>query len=501
MFTGFPEETIRFFLDLRFHNNSAFFEENRERYRQEVVAPFSAFIEEIGPAMLKIDPQMELRPYKCMARIRRDTRFSRDKSPYRDHLWVLFRRAGEPRELSVNYWFEFGPGKLGWGLGFWGENRPAMDALRRRLEHPALGYTMHDDADDTALIDYYFRHHGVSVKPEDLVFTPGVVDSLLLAVHALTGPEDKVLIQTPVYGPFYSVIRRAGREIVENPMIETASGRWEMDLDDLDKKLEGVRLMLLCSPHNPTGRVWERETLQKVADLCKAHGVYLVADEIHCDFAFDRKHTSALTLEGAERGIGVAVSATKTFNIAGLKHSTFLLPDPQMREMVKKKADEIGMGGGNLLGVIATSAAYTTGDAWLKEVRALIVRNRDHAAEALLEAGAKVYPNEGTYLMWLDLRAFGMDCETLYRRLMDEAKVRLNKGTDFGAAGEGFMRLNLATTPDLCRAVRGRAPHCGVPEIPEGAEGLKDAHARDLSGHGVHLRRRTDPAFLPDGRR
>mgnify|MGYP002553540988 CR=1 FL=1 len=223
-----------------------------------------------------------------------------------------------------------------------------------------------------------------------------------------------------------------------------------MDLDDLDKKLEGVRLMLLCSPHNPTGRVWERETLQKVADLCKAHGVYLVADEIHCDFAFDRKHTSALTLDGAERGIGVAVSATKTFNIAGLKHSTFLLPDPQMREMVKKKADEIGMGGGNLLGVIATGAAYTTGDAWLKEVRALIVRNRDHAAEALLEAGAKVYPNEGTYLMWLDLRAFGMDCETLYRRLMDEAKVRLNKGTDFGAAGEGFMRLNLATTPDLC---------------------------------------------------
>ena len=184
-----------------------------------------------------------------------------------------------------------------------------MDALRRRLEHPALGYTMHDDADDTALIDYYFRHHGVSVKPEDLVFTPGVVDSLLLAVHALTGPEDKVLIQTPVYGPFYSVIRRAGREIVENPMIETASGRWEMDLDDLDKKLEGVRLMLLCSPHNPTGRVWERETLQKVADLCKAHGVYLVADEIHCDFAFDRKHTSALTLDGAERGVAAAPDA------------------------------------------------------------------------------------------------------------------------------------------------------------------------------------------------
>ena len=191
-----------------------------------------------------------------------------------------------------------------------------------------------------------------------------MVDSLLLAVHALTGPEDKVLIQTPVYGPFYSVIRRAGREIVENPMIETASGRWEMDLDDLDKKLRacGDAALLTAQPHRP--RLGARNA-QKVADPSKAHGVYLIADEIHCDFALTAS-TPRPDAGRRERGIGVAVSATKTFNIAGLKHSTFLLPDPQMREMVKKKADEIGMGGGNLLGVIATSAAYTTGDAWLR---------------------------------------------------------------------------------------------------------------------------------------
>ena len=133
MFTGFPEETIRFFLDIRFHNNSSYFDENRERYRQEVVAPFSAFINELTPAMLAIDPQMEVRPYKCMARIRRDTRFTKDKSPYRDHLWLLFRRAAEPREMALNYWFELGPQTIGWGLGFWGENRPAMDAFRRRM--------------------------------------------------------------------------------------------------------------------------------------------------------------------------------------------------------------------------------------------------------------------------------------------------------------------------------------------------------------------------------
>ena len=133
MFTGFPEETIRFFLDLRFHNNAVYFNENRERYRQEVVAPFSAFIDELAPAMLAIDPQMEVRPTKCLARIHRDTRFTKDKSPYRDHLWLTFRRVGEPRSMSVNYWFELGPDQLGWGLGFWGENRPVMDALRQKI--------------------------------------------------------------------------------------------------------------------------------------------------------------------------------------------------------------------------------------------------------------------------------------------------------------------------------------------------------------------------------
>ncbi|MGN0778366.1 MAG: DUF2461 domain-containing protein [Aristaeellaceae bacterium] len=133
MFTGFPEETLQFFLDIRFHNNNTYFNEHRERFRQDVQEPFYAFIDELAPAMLRIDPGMEVRPYKCLARIRRDTRFSKDKSPYRDHLWLLFRRAAEPREGSVNYWFELSPTSVGWGLGTWGENRPAMDALRRRI--------------------------------------------------------------------------------------------------------------------------------------------------------------------------------------------------------------------------------------------------------------------------------------------------------------------------------------------------------------------------------
>ena len=193
----------------------------------------------------------------------------------------------------------------------WDVREGIMDALRRRLEHPALGYTMHDDADDTALIDYYFRHHGVSVKPEDLVFTPGVVDSLLLAVHALTGPEDKVLIQTPVYGPFYSVIRRAGREIVENPMIETASGRWEMDLDDLDKKLEGVRLMLLCSLVMGLGTSVGGEK------IIKSVGMDMVKLEKYQGFSADLSAAFCLMLSSVF-GIPVSTTHTKTSAIMGV---------------------------------------------------------------------------------------------------------------------------------------------------------------------------------------
>lgn len=325
-----------------------------------------------------------------------------------------------------------------------------MEALAARVQHPAMGYTRRSERDDNAVIDYYARNHGISVKKEDMLFTPGVVDSLLLAVHALTEPGEKVLIQTPVYGPFYSVIDRAGRTKVENPLVQQADGKWEMDLDDLDKKLPGCRLMLLCSPHNPCGRVWPRGTLQEVLNLCKKHGVYLVADEIHCDFALDgRRNVSVLTLDGAEEGVAAAVSATKSFNIAGLDHSTFLIPDAQMRAKIAAMASRIGMKGGNLLGVLATTAAYETGDEWLAEVKQIVQDNRDLAVRELTAAGAKVWPNEGTYLLFVDLRPFGKSSDELYALLMDKAKVRLNKGTEYGQAGDGFMRLNLATTPAL----------------------------------------------------
>ena len=325
-----------------------------------------------------------------------------------------------------------------------------VEAIQERAAHAAYGYTTRSEADDQATIDFYARNHGYTVKKEDMLFTPGVVDSLLLAVHALTERGEKVLIQTPVYGPFYSVVNRAGRTLIENPLVETESGKWEMDFKDLDAKLPGCKLMLLCSPHNPFGRVWPREDLQKVLDLCKKHNVYLMCDEIHCDLALgDHKHTSALTLDGADKGVAIAVSATKTFNIAGMKHSTLFAPDEEMRKKLADKANEIGMSGNNLMGLVATTAAYAHGDAWLAEVKKIVLKNRDLAVKKLTEAGCKVFPIEGTYLLFADMRGFGKTCDELYDLIL-AGGVRLNKGTDFGTRGDGFMRINLATPESLC---------------------------------------------------
>lgn len=162
MFTGFPEETLQFFLDIRFHNNTQYYQENRERYRQDVQQPFYALIEELMPHLLKIDPQMEQRPYKCLARLRRDTRFTKDKSPYRDHLWTQFHRAGEPREGSIFYWFELGPTWMNWGLGTWGENRPAMELMRRQMA--AQPQRFQDIIDDCNLPGHHIAMGGNCFK-------------------------------------------------------------------------------------------------------------------------------------------------------------------------------------------------------------------------------------------------------------------------------------------------------------------------------------------------
>ena len=320
------------------------------------------------------------------------------------------------------------------------------EAIRRRAEHAIYGYTDNQDEERAAEIGWLQRRHGLSVQRDWMLYSPGVVDSLFFCVSALTGPEDGVLIQPPVYGPFYYAVRQQGRRLVENPLKRDGDG-WHIDFDDLEQKLgQGVRMMILCSPHNPVGRVWTREELQRVVDLTRRHGVILVSDEIHADFALDgRRQTRVLSLDGAEHCI-MLTSATKSFNLAGLRHSTVIAPDGDAREKLARALKQ-AHAEPNLFGSIAQTAAYNHGDEWMDAVVEYVQENRDYAVSALggrvPEIGCR--PQEGTYLMWLDFSGLGMSHEAVKDLLVNRARVAMNDGLFFGEQGRGWFRMNLAT--------------------------------------------------------
>ena len=320
------------------------------------------------------------------------------------------------------------------------------EAIRRRAEHAIYGYTDNQDEERAAEIGWLQRRHGLSVQRDWMLYSPGVVDSLFFCVSALTGPEDGVLIQPPVYGPFYYAVRQQGRRLVENPLKRDGDG-WHIDFDDLEQKLgQGVRMMILCSPHNPVGRVWTREELQHVVDLTRRHGVILVSDEIHADFALDgRRQTRVLSLDGAEHCI-MLTSATKSFNLAGLRHSTVIAPDGDAREKLARALKQ-AHAEPNLFGSIAQTAAYNHGDEWMDAVVEYVQENRDYAVSTLggrvPEIGCR--PQEGTYLMWLDFSGLGMSHEAVKDLLVNRARVAMNDGLFFGEQGRGWFRMNLAT--------------------------------------------------------
>ena len=320
------------------------------------------------------------------------------------------------------------------------------EALVRRAEHAIYGYTLGEDATRRAEVGWQARRHGCEIDPEWILYSPGVVDSIFLCVRALTAEGDGVVIQSPVYGPFYEAIEKFGRRRVDAPLIHDGEG-WAMDFDALERAFEQAGLMILCSPHNPVGRVWTPEELEKVVSLAAKHGVILVADEIHADFVFDgRRHTRILNVPGAKERAILLTSPTKSFNLAGLRQSSMIIPDPDLR---KKMAGELSRAhvGANLFGAVAQVAAYTEGDEWMDAVVEYIQENRDFAVRAIHERlpMLKCAPQQGTYLLWVDFRGLGMSHEETGRWLVEKAGVALTDGLFFGAQGEGWFRINLAT--------------------------------------------------------
>ena len=321
-------------------------------------------------------------------------------------------------------------------------------ALVERAEHAIYGYTDNSDAEREAEAAWLLRRHGLRVEKDWMLYSPGVVDSLHFCVNALTAPNDAIVIQTPVYGPFFSSVNQFGRTLVESPLKRDAELGWVMDYEDLERAFRsGAKLLLLCSPHNPVGRVWKREELQRLVDMASRYGVIVVADEIHAEFTFDgARQTRILSLNNAERCV-MLTSATKSFNLAGLRHSTIIVPDAALRDALKEELARAHADMSNIFGSIAQTAAYTYGDEWMDAVVEYIRENRDYAVaflrEKLPEIGCR--PQEGTYLMWLDFTGLGMSHEAVMKMLVDRARVAMNSGLFFGESGRGWFRLNLAT--------------------------------------------------------
>ena len=320
-----------------------------------------------------------------------------------------------------------------------------LRAMNDRVNMGAFGYCTNDPADKQALIDWMAKRHQVEVREEDIMFSPGVIDSMVTAIGAMGMEGEGIAMFTPVYGPFYGSAKRNNMVIKGCPMIQDGS-KWSMDLEALEEIFrEGTRLMLLCNPHNPVGRIWTREELEALVKLTKAYGVTIISDEIHADLELPgHKNTSMLNVDPDAI---VFVSATKTFNLAALKHSSVLIRNAEIREKVRAEFARRGNGGTNLFGRIAQTAAYQGGEEWLDALLEYLAGTRDEVVKFLKEElpEVQVADLQGTYLMWLDFRYLGLEHQELVKLMIEKAGVGFSSGTDFGELGQGFMRMNIAT--------------------------------------------------------
>lgn len=293
------------------------------------------------------------------------------------------------------------------------------------------------------------RRHGWKIEPEWLLKTPGVVFALAMAVKAYTEPGDYVLIQEPVYYPFREVIESNDREVANNVLYQDENGSYKINFEDFERQIveKRIRLFLLCSPHNPVSRVWTREELEKLGDICKKHGVIVVSDEIHADFVFDGKHQVFADLKPEYKDFTViCTSPGKTFNIAGLQASNILIPNEALREAFAKQITAAGYSQISAPGIEAVIAAYAQGEEWYQEMKKYVGENITFLHEWMEEyiPQIKVTRTEGTYLVWMDFRGLGIAEENLKDFVENRAGLWLDGGKMFGESGSGFQRINVA---------------------------------------------------------
>ncbi len=323
------------------------------------------------------------------------------------------------------------------------------DALTERVKEGIFGYSDVQTPYFEIIRDWMIRHHDWEPQEKWLIKTPGVVFALAMAVKAYTDPGDKVLLQQPVYYPFSEVITDNGREVVSNDLVLTEDGTYKIDFADFEQKIiaNGIKLFLLCSPHNPVGRVWTKEELEKIGDICVKHGVTVVSDEIHNDFIWEGTHTVFAGIKKEFADISVTcTSPSKTFNLASMLISNIFIPNQILRRKFRKEMDRAGISQLSVLGLVATEAAYAHGDEWYAAMKNY-VRDNIAFAKTYVEKnlpGVRMIDTQGTYLIWLDFRQTGLTVEQLDHKIIYEAGLWLDSGKIFGKMGEGFERINVA---------------------------------------------------------
>lgn len=324
-----------------------------------------------------------------------------------------------------------------------------IEALNKAVSHGIYGYSEGKEEYFDAVYNWYNDNLNWQVKKEWLIKTPGVVFAIVLAINALTSEGDSVLIQNPVYYPFTEVIIDNNRKLVNNSLVRNGK-KYEIDFEDFEKKIieNNVKLFILCSPHNPVGRVWKKWELEKIGDICLKHNVKIVSDEIHSDFVYpENKHIIFSSLDKKYQNITITCTApTKTFNLAGLQISNIFIPNLEIRKKVLKQLDKVGYSQVNLMGLVACEAAYKYGRQWLNELKEYLLDNlnflRDYLETNIPQI--KLIEPEGTYLIWLDCSALGFEDEELEKFIVEKAKLWLDSGYIFGKEGEGFQRINIA---------------------------------------------------------
>lgn len=321
-----------------------------------------------------------------------------------------------------------------------------IEALRRRLDHEVLGYTFCSPQWKPAIQNWVSRHYGWDVKEEEIGFVGGIVPAISFAVQCFTAPNDKILIQPPVYHPYHHVVKDLGRTLVYNPL-RLVNGQFEIDFEDFERKIVGCKLFLLCNPHNPGGRVWNADELVRIADICSRNGVIVISDEIHCDMALTGyKHTVFATVsEAAAQNSVTLMAASKTFNIAGLKSSYHIIQNEALRKQYSEYLTRSELDTAHLFATTAVAVAYNEGDEWLAQMLQYVEENIAFLDKYLKENMPKIsfIRPQASYLVFLDARELGMPQERLVQFFLKEAKVAMNDGTMFGQEGAGFMRMNL----------------------------------------------------------